>query len=256
MIRVIGIPYEGGENFLKGTTLAPAKIRWAMESIEIYSIYQNEYLPEYEDLGDFIPHEGSHRDILSSIEKHLTEVVAEPFGVLGGDHSVTLPVVRAMKKVTDDFYVLHLDAHLDMRDEYYGNRYSHATVLRRIVEEIGEDRVISLGYRSTIPDEEYAPRFSAPFEVYKPLIAMLSRLEPERIYLTLDLDVLDPAEFPAVSNPEPGGISFKELIEAITALRGRLIGFDLVEFNPAVYPGHYPAVTAAVILRELLIALK
>ncbi len=256
MIKLIGIPYECGENFLKGTSMAPAKIRWAMESIEIYSIYQNDFLPDYQDLGDFIPQEKGYREMLGDIEYKMSEVVDGPFGVLGGDHTITLPIIRALNKKRADFYVLHLDAHLDMRDEYFGNRYSHATVLRRVIEEIGEDKVISLGYRSTLPNEEYPPRNSAPFEVVKPLTAILARLNPSKIYLTLDLDVLDPSEFPAVSNPEPGGISFRELVEAILMLKGKLVGFDIVEFNPAIFPGHFPAVTAAVILRELLIALK
>ncbi len=256
MVKLIGVPYEGGENFLKGTTLAPSKIRWALESIEIYSIYQKDYMPEYTDLGDFIPGEKAHNEILKSIEEELLKVVDSPFGIIGGDHTITVPAIKALKRKIRDFYVIHLDAHLDMRDEYRGNGYSHASVLRRLIEEIGEERVISLGYRSIIPDDEYPPLYSRPFEVLEPLKAFLRELKPGKVYLTLDLDVLDPSEFPAVSNPEPGGISFRELVEAIKILRGRLVGFDLVEFNPAIFPGHYPAVTAAVLLRELLIALK
>lgn len=256
MIDLIGIPYEGGENFLKGTTLGPSKIRWALESLEVWSIYQNDFLPKYHDHGDFIPPEESPETVIREIEEKISSLNPGELVVIGGDHNVTYPVIKVLNKRDKNFVVVHFDAHLDMRESYKGNTFSHATVMKRVLELVGEDRLISLGYRSIAKGEETPPRFSAPFEVLKPLQDFLDELNPEKVYLTMDLDVLDPSEFPAVSNPEPGGISFKELLQAILVLKGKLIGFDLVEFNPVVFPGSYPAMTAATILRELLIALK
>ncbi len=256
MIDLIGIPYEGGENFLKGTTLGPSKIRWALESLEVWSIYQNDFLPDYRDHGDFIPPEESSEVVIREIERKILELNSEKLAIIGGDHNITFPAVKALNRRGKNFTVVHLDAHLDMRESYKGNPLSHASVMKRVLELVGEDRVISLGYRSFARGKEIPPKFSAPFEVLKPLKRFLNELNPEKIYLTIDLDVLDPSEFPAVSNPEPGGIAFKELLKTILELKGKLIGFDIVEFNPVVFPGTYPAMTAATILRELLIALK
>ncbi len=256
MIDLIGIPYEGGENFLKGATLGPSKIRWALESLEVWSIYQNDSLPEYRDHGDFIPPEESPEVVIQEIEEKILGLNSERLAIIGGDHNITYPVIKALNRKDKNFTVVHIDAHLDMRESYKGNPFSHATVMRRIYEIVGEDRIISLGYRSIAMGEESPPKFSAPFEVLKPLKKFLKELNPEKIYLTIDLDVLDPSEFPAVSNPEPGGITFRELLHAVLELKERLIGFDIVEFNPVVFPGTYPAMTAATILRELLIALK
>ncbi len=256
MIDLIGIPYEGGENFLKGTSLGPSKIRWALESLEVWSIYQNESIPEYIDHGDFIPPEESPEDVYRTIEEKISNINPQKIAIIGGDHNITYPVVKFLNRKDENFVVVHFDAHLDMRDTYKGNLFSHATVMKRVLELVGEDRLISLGYRSFAKGEEVPPRFSAPFEILRPLKQFLYELKPEKIYLTVDLDVLDPSEFPAVSNPEPGGISFKELLNAIMELRGKLIGFDIVEFNPIAFTGSFPAMTAATILRELLIALK
>ena len=256
MIKLIGIPYEGGENFLKGTTEAPCKIRWALESLEVYSIYQDEFLPEYEDVGNFIPPEESPEVSFGYIEKRVSNLLPAKIGILGGDHNITYPVVRALKQYLVDFWIVHLDAHLDTRDRYKGNKFTHASVMKRVSEIIGEDKIISVGYRSLAKGEEYPPTFSSPFKVFEPLKDFLIKLKPERIYLTLDLDVLDPSVFPAVGNPEPGGIGIKEIIDTIKLLKGKLVGFDIVEFNPLASPSFYPAVTAALILRELLIALK
>ena len=256
MIKLVGIPYEGGENFLKGTTEAPYKMRWALESLEVYSIYQDSFLPDYRDLGDFIPPEVHHEEALKFIEEKVREILPAKIAVIGGDHNITFPVVKALKENIEDFWVVHLDAHLDTRDTYRGNKFTHASVMRRVLEIVGENRVISVGYRSYAQGEEIIPQYSAPFKVFEPLKKFIDELNPEKVYLTLDLDVLDPSVFPAVSNPEPGGISFRELMESILLLKGRLVGFDMVEFNPLAFQGTYPAVTAALILRELLIALK
>ena len=152
----------------------------------------------------------------------------------------------------EDFWVVHFDAHLDRRDVFFGNRWSHATVIKRIEEIVGPEKVLTFGYRSKAPEEKET---GYPFHVLEHLKRILPQID-KKIYLTVDLDVLDPSEFLAVSNPEPGGISFWELQESITLLKGRLIAADIVEFNPLSAPLVFPAVTAALLLRELLIQFR
>lgn len=255
LVELVGIPYEGPDDFLKGTSLAPAKIRWAMNSIEDYSIYKNSRQPPFLDRGDIIvPSEPD--EAFKIIEETLNKIIRREnkYLFLGGNHFITLPIVKIFREIYKDFYVVHFDAHLDKRDEHMGMKLSNATVMRRIEEIIGEDRIFTFGYRSLEPQEEKIGRNSFPFRVYEPLREVIGKLDG-KIYLTIDLDVLDPSEFPAVSYPEAGGISFKELIDSVDILRGKLIACDVVEFNPLASPILFPSVTASLLVRELLIIL-
>jgi len=251
-VLVLGIPYEGKENFLPGAKEAPERIRWALESIEIKSFYQNALMPEYRDLGDLKVEAGTPLDVLTRIKEKLMDNLdlEKRFLFLGGDHTITWATVGAYLAVYSDLYVIHLDAHLDRRNTFEGERLNHATVIKRIEEMIGPQRVFSLGIRSIAPEEE------AQFAKAKDLAWMTEKFKGKPFYLTLDVDVLDPSEFPAVSNPEPGGISFKELLDSLLPLGGKLVGADIVEVNPRSCNCHYPLVTAAVLVRELLILLS
>jgi len=255
---VFGVPFEGKGNFFRGTSLGPQKIRWALESIEFYSLYQQALMPRYIDVGDLYPESDSEpEEALKKIEAAIDRVLdgGYPFLALGGDHLITYPLVKSAGKIWNDIHILHIDAHLDRRDSFEGRYFSHATVIRRLEELFGENKICSFGYRSKGPEEK-EPACGEPFRVLEPLMAQIEKWKGKPIYLTLDLDVLNPAEFPAVTNPEPGGISFMELLEVIKLLRGKIIGADLVEFNPLAAPGNHPAVTAAVLMREILIALS
>lgn len=252
-ISLIGVPYEGKEDFLSGASLGPSRIRWGFESIEDYSIYQGVSLPPYRDLGD-IQFPCTSREEFIKIVKQKIDEIEPPFIVLGGNHLITLPVILSLNERLNGFHVIHLDAHLDRRDEFEGEKLSYATVIKRVEEVIGEERVFTFGYRSKAEGEDEGR--SQPFHVLEPLKEYLSSYKGIPVYLTVDLDVLDPSEFPAVSNPEPGGISFKELLEAFSLLKGRLIAADIVEFNPLASPDIFPAVTASLIVRELLIILQ
>ena len=236
-MRFFGIPYEGIDDFRRGTSLAPAFVRFYLESIEDYSAHQGAWA-RWEDLGDFYPPpEAKGKAFVDWALKKLREVSPEPpFVTLGGNHLVTLPVCLYLRERLGDFSVLWLDAHLDMRREFHGEPYSNATVARRLLEE--GFQVVHLFWRSAFPEAEEA----------------LEAEIPERIYISLDLDVLDPSVAPGVSNPEPGGPSFKELLEFLTSLRGReIVAADLVEFNPLV--DHRTGVVAALLLRELAVLL-
>ncbi|MEO0198736.1 MAG: arginase family protein [candidate division WOR-3 bacterium] len=254
-VKVIGLPYEGPENFQPGVQLAPAHIRWAYDSIEWYSIYQNSKVPEFEDVGDFYFYSKENPEIFPEKAKALLKKheILPPFLVLGGDHSITLPVVAHLKENGQKFKVIHLDAHLDRRNSMTGNPFSHASVIRRIEELIGIDNVYTFGYRSYFPEE--IPNNATPFKVLEPLENFLKN-EQGPFYLTLDLDVLDPSVLPAVSNPEPGGISFFELLECIKLLKGKVIAADIVELDPLLDHTRHSSIIAAEIFREILIILS
>ncbi|MEO0144082.1 MAG: arginase family protein [candidate division WOR-3 bacterium] len=255
MINVVGICYEGKENFLKGTRIAPSYIRWAIESIEDFSIYQNETYKPYNDLGDIhIPWEFNTFEVIEFIQSKVENFIREyklPFVFIGGDHFITYPIVKSLSKFYN-FTIIHIDAHLDRRDIFENSKYNHATFIRRLEEE--GFVVFSLGYRSYAKNLEYINENCFAFEVLKPLKEIINK--HNSFYLTFDFDVLDPSIFPSVSNPEPNGISVMEAIEVIKLLKGKLIGADIVEFSPIIGDHYKSGVIASLILRELLIALK
>ncbi|MEO0202172.1 MAG: arginase family protein [candidate division WOR-3 bacterium] len=255
MINVCGICYEGKENFLKGTRIAPGYIRWAIESIEDFSIYQNENYKPYNDLGDIhVPWELDIPDVIYFIESKVENLLRSynlPFVFIGGDHFITYPIVKVLRKF-QDFAIIHIDAHLDRRDFFEGSKYNHATFVRRLEEE--GFCVFTLGYRSYAKDLEYINENCFAFEVLNPLISIIKKYD--KFYLTFDFDVIDPSIFPSVSNPEPNGINILQAIEIIKLLKGKLISVDIVEFSPIIGDHYKSGVIASIILREFIIALK
>jgi len=253
-VKLLGLCYEGPENFQPGTQLAPAHIRWAYDSIEWYSLHQNSPVPDFKDLGDFYFYSKEKPEAFPekaiSLLKSLD--LDPPFIVLGGDHSITFPVVSYLWEKTK-FKIIHLDAHLDRRNSMGGNSFSHASVIKNVENLVGRENVFTFGYRSYYPEED--PGNSVPYKVLEPLKDFLSR-EKGPFYLTLDLDVLDPSLFPAVSNPEPGGISFSELLETLKLLERKLIAMDIVELNPLLDHSHHASVISAELMREALIILS
>ncbi len=254
-VKVFGLPYEGPENFQPGVQMAPAHIRWAYDSIEWYSIYQSKPVPEFEDLGDFYFY--SKEDPQSFVDKSIKLLnslkIDPPFIALGGDHFITYPIILHLKEKGYQFNVVHLDAHLDRRDSFMGNKLSHASVIRRVEEIIGEDNVITLGYRSVFKEEK--PKRAIPFKVSEPLKEILEETK-EPIYLTLDLDVLDPTIMPSVSNPEPNGITFKELVDSLVLLKGKILAMDIVELDPLLDSTRSSSIISAEIFREALISIS
>jgi len=248
MIQVLGLPTEGKENFLKGVALAPAFIRWAFAGIEDASFHQGGAVLEgFEDLGDlpFIVEEPDGWNRLERIRENLPENLRPPFLLLGGDHLVSLVGVEIALRQYPNLWVVHLDAHLDARRQYLGDAYSHATVMHRISRMV-DNRILSVGVRSRAPEE------SPTWEVLShPDPGRLASLQ-EPVYLTVDMDVF--AEFPCVSNFEPGGLSFGDFLELLRAIPRPVAG-DIVEYNPLAGP---PACAsfAAVVFREILLALQ
>lgn len=255
-LNVLGICYEGKENFLKGTRIAPGYIRWAIESIEDTSIYQdNKSYKPYNELGDIhVPWEYSIYETIEFISKKVKELIdlhKMPFIFLGGDHFITYPIVKTISRYIDDFAIIQLDAHLDRRDIFEGSKYNHATFIRRLEEE--GFIVYTLGYRS-YSEEEYINERCYSFRVLEPLKKILNN--HSKFYLSIDLDVLDPSIFPSVSNPEPNGISVMDIIETIKLLKNKIISADIVEFSPIISDHYRSGVIASLILRELIISMK
>ncbi len=254
--KLLGVEYEGKENFLGGTRVAPSYIRWALESIEDYSPYLDGLYKPFKDLGNFHARwEWSPQKFSRILENCLRRHVSREDRILfiGGDHFITYPIARAMRAIHGDFIIIQMDAHLDRRDVFEGSKFNHATVMRRLEED--GFTIYTLGYRAFAKGLEYTTDKTYMFRILEPLEEILEEVDLP-IYLTLDVDVLDPSEFPSVTNPEGGGIEFAELIEALKLLKGRLIGADLVEFSPVVGDHYRSGVSAAILTRELLVALK
>jgi len=242
MTSLFGIPYEGRVNFSRGASLGPAHTRFWLESNEDFSPYQGKEL-SYSELGDLYPPSGlSGEEFVAWCKEALKSWEIEPpFLALGGDHTISLPLCLYLREKVGEFPVVWLDAHLDARDDYQGERFCHATVARRLRDE-GFD-VLSLGWRSLASGEEGSEE--------KDVLERLSSLK--KCYLSLDLDVLDPSVFPGVSNPEPGGMSFGDLMGFILGLESKLIAADMVEYNPREDCGPSSGGVAATLARELLI---
>jgi agmatinase len=256
---ILGIPFDRTSSFLPGTRFATTNVRIGAENIEAFSPYQNRSLPEEKifDAGDFLP-EFLEEDFFSQIERKVSSFLKDQKKVLciGGEHTITLPCVKAYKKFYPNLTLIHLDAHSDMRDEYLGERLCHATVIRRIQEEIGGEALFSFGIRSLTPECLRQHKNLYLFKVLEPLISIKEKLKRRPLYLTLDCDVLDGCLFPAVSTPEPNGIFFFELLSTIKEMADlNLIGADIVEYNPLANASLSYGAAVALLLRELILAL-
>lgn len=258
-VILLGAPLDCTETFRPGTATAPERIRAVSDSIESYSHALDRDLTElrFVDRGD-LPLSGLDLDAaLDEIQRSVEEESAECGLVvlLGGEHTLTLAGVRALQVSHPDLAVLHLDAHLDLIQQYEGRRVSHATVLRRIGDELGLGQIVQLGVRSGTRQEfldatecRYSsPALSLPRHIF-------DWLRERPVYVSLDIDVLDPAHAPGVGNPEPGGPTFSELLNLLYALRSlRVVGLDLVEVLPSVDHGDNTSVAAAKLLREAIL---
>ena len=246
---IFGIPYEDKEmSFRKGASLAPSSIREASWNFESYNILSKT------DLQDIKIHD--HGDIsIDEIPSFIKKIENAIPIVIGGSHAITPPIISAISK-TKEFGVVILDAHLDFRDEYNGSKESHACTTRRIVDMIGTKKITSLGIRSMSREEEREAEekgliYFTSWEVMAALGDILDSIPFEKIYLSIDMDVLDPSYAPGVGNPEPLGISDFELIEIIRKLAPRIIALDVVEVSPPYDDGR-TAVLAAKIIRDYI----
>lgn len=258
---LIGVPMDFTASFRPGSRAAPQHLRQVSYGLEEYSPVLNRELAEVEfyDAGDISLPLGNVGEALRRIEEVAVDCFAAgkfPF-FIGGEHLITYPIIRAAVKFFPNLQVIHLDAHADLRDEYLGEKLSHATVMRR-VKEIMAATLYQAGIRSGTREEmEYARRHTVLFPEVSLEAAkeITSRIGDAPVYLTVDIDVLDPAFAPGTGTPEPGGCTVKELFTALYAFRElNIIGMDLVEVLPAVDPTERTGLLAAKIVRECLLA--
>jgi len=252
---VIGCPLDITSSFRPGTRFAPQAIRDCSWGLETYSPRLDRDLEELRicDVGDISLPQGNLEGALGMIKGYLATVIGDKkFPILlGGEHLISLPVVRELTRHHQNLAVIQLDAHADFRQEYLGDSLSHATVMRRIADILGGENIFQLGIRSGTREEMRAAReLGSLSEVGD----TLRRAAGRPVYLTVDLDILDPAVAPGVGAPEPGGLTFDESISLISQLSSlRVVGFDVVELSPPYDPTQQSAMAAAKLVRELIL---
>ncbi|RAL23370.1 agmatinase [Thermoflavimicrobium daqui] len=261
---IFGMPMDWTVSFRPGSRFGPARIRESSLVLEEYSHYLDRELQEisYYDAGDIPLAFGNPERSLASIREFVSKVLdlkKMPLG-MGGEHLVTWPVVQEVFKRYPDLAVIHIDAHADLRTDYEGEEYSHATPLRKISQLIGGSNVYQFGIRSMTREEvTYAKEAGIhfhPFDVLEPLKECLPKLSGRPVYVTVDIDALDPAFAPGTGTQEPGGIDTKELLASIHAIARsdiKVVGADIVEVAPAYDPTEQTAVVAAKLIREMLL---
>ncbi|HVB10404.1 MAG TPA: agmatinase [Bacillota bacterium] len=254
-IVLFGVPLDLTTSFRPGTRFGPAAIRAASDVLEDWSLALGKGLADvpFRDVGDIDLAPGDLEGSLAAIEKAARKIEGLPIA-LGGEHLITWPLVRVAASRHPNLHILQMDAHADLRDDYHGLRYSHATVMRRCAELLGPERIHQFGIRSAIEEEVRWAAALFPFDVLKPLHQVGDELGQAPVYVSIDIDVADPAFAPGTGTPEPGGIDARELLAAVAALRGlNVVAADVVEVAPAYDPGGITAALAAKVVRELIL---
>ena len=262
-IVLYGAPFDSTTSFRPGARFGPAAMRHESFGLETYSPYQDRDLMDIRvfDSGDLELCFGSSEMALSDIEKRADEILnAGKFPLLlGGEHLVTLAAVRAAAAKYPDLHIIHFDAHADLRDDYLGAKLSHACVLRRCHEILGDDNIHQFCIRSGEREEFQFARKHTDFHpfTFEGLKETVRELKEKQVpvYFTIDLDCLDPSVFPGTGTPEAGGVSFIELLEAIrTVSQVNVVGADANELAPMLDTSGVSTATACKVLRELLLA--
>ena len=263
-VVLYGALFDSTTSFRPGARFGPSAMRHESFGLETYSPYQDRDLMDIRvfDSGDLELCFGSSEMALSDIEKRTVEILkAEKVPLLlGGEHLVTLAAVRAVVDKYPDLHIIHFDAHADLRDDYLGAKLSHACVLRRCYELLGDNRIHQFCIRSGEMEEfQFAAQHTDfhPF-TFDGLEEVVKRLKEKKVpvYFTIDLDCLDPSVFPGTGTPEAGGVSFLELLEAIrTVSQTNVVGADVNELAPMLDASGVSTATACKVLRELLLAI-
>ena len=261
---LFGAPFDSTTSFRPGARFGPAAMRHESFGLETYSPYQDADLTDCAvfDSGDLELCFGSAEAALTDIEARAETILADgklPI-LLGGEHLVTLGIFRAVAKRYPDVHIIHFDAHADLRSDYLGAELSHACVLRRCHELVGDGKIhqfcIRSGDRAEFRfAEAHTDLHPLTLEGLKETVEALKKANTP-VYFTIDLDCLDPAVFPGTGTPEAGGITFLQLLEAIRTVAGcHIVGADINELAPMLDPTGVSTATACKVLRELLLAI-
>lgn len=261
---IFGAPFDGTTSYRPGTRFGSKYIRSESYGIETYSPYQDKDMEDLAvfDGGDLDFPFGNTEKVLQMIGEYADGVLSDgkmPI-MIGGEHLVTLGAVKAALKKYPELCIIHFDAHADLRDEYLGEKLSHACVLRRCHDLTGDGRIFQFGIRSGEREEfrfasyhTYMNKFN-----FDSLENVCKSLEGKPIYFTIDLDVLDSSVFPGTGTPEAGGVDFNQLVKAIITVGGltNVVAADINELSPPYDPSGVSTAAACKILRELLLAVK
>lgn len=254
-IVMLGLPFDGTVSYRSGSRFAPERLRPASWELEEYSPALDKSIEDanFIDIGDLEFPLGNTQKSLGIIEKNVAQVYADDkkiFGI-GGEHLVTLPSVKGVLSKYKDLAIIHFDAHTDLRKEYLGENLSHATVMYNVAEMVGFENLKQIGIRSGTKEEW------ALCKKYNTLVKDfddLSSVKNKKIYITLDLDVLDPSVMSGTGTPEAGGFGFSHLLDWVYRLKDfDIVGCDVVELAPDYDTSGCSTATAAKIIRELLL---
>jgi agmatinase len=258
---LFGAPFDGTTSYRPGARFAPSVMRRESFGIETYSPYQYSDLTDFQvfDAGDLELPFGNTEKVLDMIEHMTSKILTrdkKPV-MIGGEHLVTLGAVRALVKKYPDLRIIHFDAHADLRDEYLGEKLSHATVMRRCSELVGMRNIYQFGIRSGTAEEFMFGQIPNPLialeRIDEEIDKTLFVAEDSPVYITLDLDVLDPSVFPGTGTPEHNGSTISELIAFFMAFSNlNVVGFDIVELSPPYDPSGISTAAANLMLREML----
>ncbi|MBG9787762.1 MULTISPECIES: agmatinase [Brevibacillus] len=261
---IYGMPMDWTVSFRPGSRFGPSRIREVSIGLEEYSPYLDRLLEEvkYFDAGDIPLPFGNVEGSLQAIREFVAKVLADnkiPVG-MGGEHLVTWPVIQAVHEKYEDLVIFHFDAHTDLRDNYEGYEYSHSTPIKKACNLLGGKNVYSFGIRSGMKEEfDWAKEnmHLYKYDVLEPVKQVLPTIGNRPIYLTIDIDVLDPSAAPGTGTTEAGGITSRELLDTIHFMANNganVVGFDLVEVAPVYDHSEMTQIVASKILREMILS--
>ena len=265
---ILGIPWDGTVSGRPGTRFGPLSIRTATLGVEDYSPYQHRDISDLKifDAGDIEIPVGDSTAVLTAIRNEYSRLINEnaPLVTLGGEHLITLPLVQLIhEKYGDDLFVVQFDAHADLRTDYLGVEFSHATVMHHVSGLVGVDNTAAIGIRSGSRDEwerlRSHPNYfgGASGRAVDEIGALAKTLAGRKLYITCDLDIFDPGIMPGTGTPEPGGIGFRDFIAILKNFNGcDIIGADLVELAPDYDSSGISSALAATVLREILLIME
>jgi agmatinase len=263
-VVLFSAPLDNTTSYRPGTRFAGNAVRVESIGIEWYSPYKEMNLRDYNtvDIGDLDLPMGLVEESLDIIYNNTKTIINDnkkPM-MIGGEHLVTYPVVKALVEKYPDLRIIHLDAHTDLRDEFLGRELSHATVIKRCYDILGDNRIYQFGIRSGDKSEfDFAKAghvFMQKFN-FDGLENVIEEIKNHPVYITIDMDVLDPSVFPGTGTPEPGGMTFKELLAAMKKFEklNNVVGADLVELAPMLDSSNVSTVVTAKALREMILLL-
>lgn len=260
-IVLFGAPFDGTTSYRPGARFASNAMRNESIGIETYSPYLDKDLEDYKifDGGDLEFGFGNPAKVVAKIKEYTSNILKDNKipAMIGGEHLVTLGAVQAAFEKYNDLHIIHFDAHADLRDKYLDESLSHATVMHRIWDFIGDNKIFQFGIRS---GEKYEFEFAKnhtymnKFDM-KTLDDIINKLKNKPVYITIDLDVLDSSVFPGTGTPEAGGITFKELVNAVMMFQNleNIVAFDINELSPILDASGASTACACKILREMLL---